>query len=113
MGKWDMTREIGYQKPKGDAVPVSAKVAPPKEVKKKKEKAADPGNENNVESGPHISLVDWLKTHSLIKMSALCQAAEIDPGNFHRQLNVKKEIPKEIQEKLIPILKAYGFKDSL
>lgn len=106
-----MIRQIGYQKQKGESVPLEKSIK--KESKKSKEGSATPTEEPKKENEDKVSLVDWLKTHSLIKMSALCQAAEIDPGNFHRQLNVKKEIPKEIQEKLIPILKAYGFKDSL
>ena len=106
-----MSRQIGYQKPKGSS-DVPEKAAK-KTTKKVKQDPVEAPKEPKSESEAKISLVDWLRTHSLIKMSSLCQAAEIDPGNFHRQLNVKKDIPKEIQEKLIPILKAYGFKDSL
>lgn len=58
-------------------------------------------------------IIRWLENHDLIKIRALCTTAGLDPGNFHRWINVKKEIPKDVIEKITPILKDYGFEDRL
>lgn len=59
------------------------------------------------------TIIRWLENHDLIKIRALCVLAGLDPGNFHRWVNVKKEIPVDVIEKIIPILKDYGFEDGL
>lgn len=60
-------------------------------------------------SGTHISVLDWLKNHKLIKARTLCLEAGLDPGSFHRWVNVNKELPPHAIEKLTPILKEYGY----
>jgi hypothetical protein len=59
------------------------------------------------------NLLNWLKSHDLIKIRTLCEKAGVDPGNFHRWLNVKKEIPQDAIKKISPFLKDYGFNDTL
>lgn len=66
-----------------------------------------------LEKGPNISIIEWIKTHELLKIRPLCELIGVDPATFHRWVNVKNEIPEEIIKKLTPILKDYGFNDSL
>lgn len=86
--------------------------APPKP---KKQEAPKPKEEKKVQSSENQneSIIRWLDNHDLIKIRALCIRCDLDPGNFHRWVNVKKEIPADVIEKIIPILKDYGFDDSL
>lgn len=65
-----------------------------------------------VETSP-LALIEWLDAHDLIKIRALCIKADIDPGTFHRWMNVSKEIPPHALEKITPILKDYGFESGL
>lgn len=60
-----------------------------------------------------ISLLEWLEAHDLIKIRTLCLKGGVDPGSFHRWMNVTKEIPAQAIDKLTPILKDYGFDPSV
>lgn len=97
-----MKRQVLYNKK------AHTEVAPfPK--KEKKETTSKPRAEEKAVN--HSSMViEWLESHELIKIRPLCEKAGIDAGNFHRWMNVSKEIPDHAIEKITPILKDYGFK---
>jgi len=82
-----MSREILYKKEVGGSVKID--VSPKQEVAK-----AD-------------SLVDWLKTHELINISALCREAGINRSNFDKSLKMGLISPKQ-EAVLSKILKKYG-----
>jgi len=84
----DMSREILYKKEVGGSVKID--VSPKQEVAK-----AD-------------SLVDWLKTHELINISALCREAGINRSNFDKSLKMGLISPKQ-EAVLSKILKKYGY----
>lgn len=101
-----MTRQILFDK-KGDSSP--KKERPKSE---KKEQATDPKGSPKAKKTTKANsgdLIAWLKGHDLIKIRTLCLKAGIDPGSFHRWMNVTKEIPAAAIEKIIPILIDYGF----
>lgn len=85
---------------------------PPKPPKKEVPKPKEEKKEQRVENQSEI-IIRWLEKHDLIKIRALCTLVKLDPGNFHRWVNVKKELPADVIEKITPILKDYGFDDSL
>ena len=83
-----MSREILYKKEVGGSVKID--VSPKQEVAK-----AD-------------TLVDWLKTHELINISALCRQAGINRSNFDKSLKMGLISPKQ-EAVLSKILKKYGY----
>ena len=96
------TRKILFDK-KSSTTTESEKPKAEKRDKKTVQKSAPPPEP------PKKSVIEWLKSHDLIKIRPLCEKASIDPGTFHRWLHVTKKIPDEAIEKLTPILKEYGF----
>lgn len=54
------------------------------------------------------SLVEWLKCHELINISALCREAGINRSNFDKSLKMRLISPKH-ENILIDILKNYGY----
>lgn len=63
---------------------------------------------------PHISnddsksLIEWLKNHHLINISALCRQAGINRSNFDKSLKMGLISPKH-EKVLSQILKKYGY----
>jgi len=77
--------------------------------KKTTEKESDLTNEksktNNVtEQG----LVEWIRSHELLNISALCKQAGINRSNFDKSLRMGLISPKH-EPILIKILKNYGY----
>jgi len=83
-----MSREILYKK----ELDVKINVSPKQEVAKV-----------NTES-----LVEWLKCHELINISALCRQTGINRSNFDKSLKMGL-ISSKHENKLIDILKKYGY----
>jgi hypothetical protein len=54
------------------------------------------------------SLVEWLKCHELINISALCRQAGINRSNFDKSLKMGLISPKH-ETVLSKILKKYGY----
>lgn len=54
------------------------------------------------------SLVEWLKSHPLVNISALCREAGINRSNFDKSLKMGIISPKH-ENKLVKILKNYGY----
>lgn len=54
------------------------------------------------------SLVEWLKSHPLVNISALCREASINRSNFDKSLKMGIISPKH-ENKLVKILKNYGY----
>jgi len=98
------SRIIGYDKKAHAAIRDV-----PKKDTKRSEITKEPSKSAKVSDNQSFTIIQWLKSHDLIKIRALCEKSGIDPGNFHRWVNVKKEIPKEVQDKIIPIIKKYGY----
>lgn len=104
-----MSRKILFDKKSATSEPpIKASVA-----KKEPSKKSNVREIKEETSQPPIGLLEWLKTHDLIKIRTLCLKAGVDPGSFHRWMNVTKEIPPAAVEKIIPILKDYGYNDTL
>lgn len=103
-----MKRQVLYDKKANSAEPSILK-------KDKKEPPPNPKVEKKPQPIENQSeaIIRWLENHDLIKIRALCITAGLDPGNFHRWINVKKEIPGDVIEKITPILKDYGFEDGI
>jgi hypothetical protein len=107
-----MKRQVLFDKKSAEAT-----TAPVQKPTKKEEKPAVKVKEvkptkKTVTKAP-LSMVEWLKVHDLIKFKPLCVKAKIDPATFHRWVNIKGELPIEAIKKLTPILKDYGFDDSI
>jgi len=60
-----------------------------------------------------MDIIEWLTAHDLIKIRRLCELAKLDPGNFHRWMNVTKKLPVHAIEKIVPILREYGYEPAL
>lgn len=101
----EMSRKILFDKKTAAPEPNAKKSATRKEVPKKQTAAPIP------EESPKemTNLLEWLETHDLIKIRTLCLKAGVDPGSFHRWMNVTKEIPDSAIKKVTPILKDYGY----
>ena len=54
------------------------------------------------------SLIEWLKSHPLVNISALCREASINRSNFDKSLKMGIISPKH-ENKLVKILKNYGY----
>lgn len=54
------------------------------------------------------SLIEWLKSHPLVNISALCREAGINRSNFDKSLKMGIISPKH-ENKLVKILKNYGY----
>lgn len=104
----EMKRQVLYDK-KANVSDVPA----PKKEKKELPTTEKTGINTRSVANKSQLIIRWLENHDLIKIRALCTTAGLDPGNFHRWINVKKELPKEVIEKITPILKDYGFEDCL
>lgn len=85
-----MSREILYKKEVTFGGSVKIDVSPKQEVVKAN------------------SLVDWLKTHELINISALCREAGINRSNFDKSLKMGL-ISAKHEAVLSKILKKYGY----
>lgn len=104
----EMKRQVLYNKKAH-----SAEIHTPKKEKKTLPATKKPDKKEQPVDNQSEAIIRWLENHDLIKIRALCTIAKLDPGNFHRWINVKKEIPKDVIEKITPILKDYGFEDGL
>ena len=56
------------------------------------------------------SLTEWLKSHPLVNISALCREAGINRSNFDKSLKMGI-ISQKHEIKLIQILKKYGYEN--
>jgi hypothetical protein len=54
------------------------------------------------------SLIEWLKSHPLVNISALCREAGINRSNFDKSLKMGL-ISQKHEIKLVNILKKYGY----
>ena len=54
------------------------------------------------------NLIEWIKTHPLVNISALCREAGINRSNFDKSLKMGLISPKH-EIKLVNILKKYGY----
>jgi hypothetical protein len=87
-----MSREILYKKEVTFGGSVKIDVSP-------KQETILPKSEN---------LVEWLKCHELINISALCREAGINRSNFDKSLKMGLISPKH-ESVLSNILKKYGY----
>jgi hypothetical protein len=53
-------------------------------------------------------LIEWLRCHELINISALCREAGINRSNFDKSIKMGIISPKH-ENKLVNILKKYGY----
>ena len=98
-----MTREILYKKPE-----VFAKQIDGEEGKRVLDRFEKTGFLPPVKGSQPESLIEWLKTHPLINISALCRESGINRSNFDKRLKMGL-IPPKHEIKLIKILKQYGY----
>jgi len=56
------------------------------------------------------SLIEWIKRHKLINISALCREAGINRSNFDKSIKMGLISPKH-EKVLIDILKKYGYEN--
>jgi len=101
-----MAREILYKK---EAIfSDSAKIDTSTKLVMDNEKKV--GINTSVPVHKNESLVEWLKSHPLINISALCREACINRSNFDKSLKMGIISPKH-ENKLVKILKNYGYEN--
>ena len=71
-------------------------------------KSKNEGILSHVSNGDSKSLIEWLKSHPLINISALCREAGINRSNFDKSLKMGL-ISLKHENELIIILKKYGY----
>jgi hypothetical protein len=98
-----MSREILYKKPQVFATKIDGK-----EGKKILDHFEKTGYLPPIRGSQPQSLVEWLKCHELINISALCREAGINRSNFDKSLKMGLISPKH-ETTLINILKNYGY----
>ena len=98
-----MSREILYKK-----TPVIATQIDGKEGRKVIDHFEKTGYLPPVRGNQPQSLVEWLKCHELINISALCRQAGINRSNFDKSLKMGLISPKQ-EAVLSKILKKYGY----
>lgn len=98
-----MTREILYKKPE-----VFAKQIDGEEGKKVLDRFEKTGFLPPVRGNEQQSLIEWIKTHQLINISALCREAGINRSNFDKSLKMGL-ISLKHEKVLSNILKKYGY----
>jgi hypothetical protein len=98
-----MSREILYKKTQ-----VIANQIDGKEGKKILDHFEKTGYLPPIRGNQPQSLVEWLKCHELINISALCRQTGINRSNFDKSLKMGLISPKH-ENKLIDILKKYGY----
>ena len=91
-----MSREILYKKTDSDTVKVT---------KNKTIKEVSNVYDSVKKNEP---LIEWIKSHSLINISALCREAGINRSNFDKSLKMGI-IPSKHEKILSDILKKYGY----
>jgi len=101
-----MSREILYKKEVifGGSVKIDTS---PKLVMDNEKKI---GINTSVPVHKNESLVEWLKSHPLINISALCREAGINRSNFDKSIKMGFISPKH-ENKLVKILKNYGYEN--
>jgi hypothetical protein len=72
-------------------------------------KSKNEGILSHISNSDSKNLIDWLKNHPLINISALCREANINRSNFDKSLKMDS-IPEKHEKILIDILKKYGYK---
>lgn len=100
---YNMAREILYKKQE-----VFVKQIDGDEGKKVLDRFEKTGMLPPVRGDKQESLIEWLKSHHLINISALCREAGINRSNFDKSLKMGLISPKH-EIKLIEILKHYGY----
>lgn len=98
-----MSREILYKKPE-----VFVKQIDGNEGKKILDRFEKTGFLPPVRGNEQVNLIEWLKTHKLINISALCREAGINRSNFDKSLKMGLISPKH-ETILSNILKKYGY----
>lgn len=101
----EMSRKILFDKKSVAPEPAAKKPM----AQKKEPKKEEPVPRLLSPSKKQITLLEWLEAHDLIKIRTLCLKAGIDPGSFHRWMNVTKKIPQQAIDKITPILQDYGY----
>jgi hypothetical protein len=77
--------------------------------KKTTEKESDLTNEKSkTNNATEQGLVEWIRSHELLNISALCKQAGINRSNFDKSLRMGLISPKH-EPILIKILKNYGY----
>lgn len=88
--KWKSSRVIGFNK--------EAEVGAAKEEKIKADKAPT-----------SKGIYAWLQKHPLINLNGLCTEAGYDRANFSKAKKKGWELPTEVLEKMVKVLKTYGY----